>query len=98
MSDSVMLKGGVWMSVEGYRKMIGYAGVGTIYDAIREGRLPGAKRIGDTWIIPKNAVIIQNNITHGGYRILRQIKEEYKRKKLEEEERLSYNKNMRTKR
>lgn len=97
MSDCVKLKGGTWMSVEGYRKLIGYTSTAPIYAAVKDGRLPGAVRIGDTWIIPKHAVIIQNNVTHGGYKILKQIKEEYKRKKLEEEERLSYNKNMRKK-
>lgn len=58
---------GVYITVEQYRKRIGYTSCQPIYRAIREGRLPGAVNIGNRWIIPQQASIINKSVKHGAY-------------------------------
>lgn len=78
-----VIRGGIYMTVEGYRRHMGYSTTQAIRTALKQGRIVGAVKIGSTWIIPRDAVIIDTSITHGGYRELRRIKEEY-RKRTEE--------------
>lgn len=80
------IKGGSYISVEDYRRIIGYTSTQPVYRAIREGRLPGVVNVGPRdgppyWIIPSTACIINKTVKHGGYvgvtKQIRQAKEEY---------------------
>ena len=61
------IKGGRYLTVEDYRRLIGYTSPQPIYRAIRDGRLVGAVRVGHIWIIPSDAVIINRQIKTGNY-------------------------------
>ena len=93
--QSAMIRGGIYLTVEGYRRLIGVASKQIIFSALRSDRIVGAVQIGNTWIIPRDAIMLEpKNITHGGYRELRRIKEEYARKTqqiLEEKEARAHN-------
>lgn len=73
-----VIKGGIYLTVEQYRKLIGYRTTESIYRALRTNRLPGAIKIGNTWIIPQSAVIINHNMKHGLYSGIRKRLKELK--------------------
>jgi len=94
--DAIMLEPkNITHGVEGYRRLIGVASKQIIFSALRSDRIVGAILLGNTWIIPRDAIMLEpKNITHGGYRELRRIKEEYARKTqqiLEEKEARAHN-------
>jgi len=60
-----------YLTVEQYRKKVGFSSRQPIYRAVRKGRLP-SKRFGITIMIPKNAVLTDNRITTGKYIGIRQ--------------------------
>ena len=62
-----VIKGGVYLTVEQYRRKIGLSNTRTIYRALKSGRILGAKKIGKIWIIPSSAVMLDARIKHGIY-------------------------------
>lgn len=77
--SGIRVRGGIYLSVEQYRRLIGYRSVQNIYRALKDGRIPGSIQVGNTWIIPRNAVMIDNSVKHGGWAELRRRKEEWDR-------------------
>lgn len=77
---SFNIRGGIYLTIEGYRRLMGFATGDAIRKALRQGRIVGAIKIGNTWIIPRDAIMIDGAMTHGGYRELKRIKEEYARR------------------
>jgi hypothetical protein len=80
------IKGGSYISVEDYRRIVGYTSTQPVYRAIRDGRLPGVVNVGPKngqpyYIIPSTASIVNKTIKHGGYvgvaQQIRKAKEEY---------------------
>lgn len=70
------IKGGYYVDVEEFRKICGYTSTQPIYRALREGRIPGAEKVGKIYIIPNNALIVNRSIKHGGYiGVAKQVKE-----------------------
>lgn len=61
------LRGGYYVTIEQYRRKIGYTSCQPVYRAIKENRLKGAVKIGERWIVPSNAVIVNKTIKHGAY-------------------------------
>lgn len=53
-----------YITVEMYRKMIGFAYVRSVVDAIKDGRLQAIDFYG-TFLIPRNAIMNDRRITHG---------------------------------
>lgn len=60
-----------YITVEQFRKRIGYTSTQPIYRAIREGRLEH-RRFGNFILIPKNAVLVDRRIKSGKYIGLKQ--------------------------
>lgn len=61
------LRGGVYLTVEQYRRKIGLSNTRTIYRALNSGRINGARKVGNTWLIPASAVMLDARIKHGIY-------------------------------
>ena len=64
----MMLDKGNYLTVDEYRRMIGYTSNGAIRTAIKCGRLD-AKKIGKVWLIDKNAILQTNRtgMSHGKF-------------------------------
>jgi len=64
----MMLDKGNYLTVDEYRRIIGYCSTGAIRMAIKQGRLD-AKKIGKQWLIDKNAILQTNRtgMAHGKF-------------------------------
>jgi len=75
----IRIPGGLYYTVEEYRQMIGYSSAQPIYRAIKEGRLVGGIRFGNSTLIPSGSVIVDRKLKSGTYvgvsRLIQQNKE-----------------------
>lgn len=55
-----------YLTVEEYRKQIGFASCKPILSALKDGRLQGLLWYG-IWHIPKNAILMEKKNKHGEY-------------------------------
>lgn len=72
---------GNYVTVDEYRRLIGYCSNGAIRTAIKQGRLE-AKKIGRDWMIDRNA-ILQTNRT--GMAVGKALQYKERRKQIEDE-------------
>jgi hypothetical protein len=66
----ILIPGGWYATAEEYRQKWGLSSVESVKKAASDGRIAGAIRFGDTtkiWLIPANAILINNRITTGKY-------------------------------
>lgn len=63
----MIVKHGNYLTVEQYRQLKGYATRRSIYRKLADGLIEGAVKIGDRWLIPSDALIIDRRFTVGKY-------------------------------
>jgi hypothetical protein len=62
----MLIPRGDYLTVEEYRKQIGYATSSPILSALRDGRLEGIDFYG-TWLIRRHAIIVDKRVKSGKY-------------------------------
>jgi hypothetical protein len=62
----MLIPRGDYLTVEEYRKMIGFATRSPVISALKDGRLDGINVYG-TWLILRNAIILDKRIASGRY-------------------------------
>lgn len=61
------LKGGLYLTVDEYRRKIGYSSTRPIYRRLREGTIEGAVMHAGRWMIPNGAILEDKRLKTGKY-------------------------------